>query len=84
MNADSQVDSVVVSNQGSGYTYGNIDLVAGGVPTGSTRPVFDVIIPPQGGTMEQIFLENLELRMFSCTLDLKMIFKTQTLLLVTR
>ena len=55
MNADSQVDSVVVSNQGSGYTYGNIDLVAGGVPTGSTRPVFDVIIPPQGGLWSRYF-----------------------------
>jgi len=57
MNADSQVDTVVVSNQGSGYTYGNIDLVAGGVPTGSTRPVFDVIIPPQGGHGADIFRE---------------------------
>ena len=27
MNADSQVESVTVSSQGSGYTYGNVDLV---------------------------------------------------------
>ena len=47
MNADSQVSSVVVSSQGSGYTYGNVDLVAGGVPTGTTRPTFDVIITIQ-------------------------------------
>jgi hypothetical protein len=32
--------TVTVSSQGSGYTYGNVDLVAGGVPTGTTRPVF--------------------------------------------
>ena len=49
VDANQQVSSVTVSNQGSGYTYGNVDLVAGGVPTGTTRPTFDVIIPPQGG-----------------------------------
>ena len=57
MNADSQVDSIVVSSQGSGYSYGNIDLVAGGVPTGTTRPVFNVIIPPQGGHGADIYRE---------------------------
>jgi len=57
MNADSQVASVVVSSQGSGYTYGNIDLVAGGVPTGTTRPTFDVIISPQGGHGADIYRE---------------------------
>ena len=57
INSDSQVDSVVVSNQGSGYTYGNVDLVAGGVPTGITRPTFDVIIPPQGGHGYDIYRE---------------------------
>ena len=34
---DSKIDTVTISNQGSGYTYGNLDLVAGGVPTGTTR-----------------------------------------------
>jgi hypothetical protein len=57
MNADSQVSSVVVSSQGSGYTYGNVDLVAGGVPTGTTRPTFDVIISPQGGHGADIYKE---------------------------
>ena len=57
MNADSQISSVVVSNQGSGYTYGNVDLVAGGVPTGTTRPTFDVIISPQGGHGADIYRE---------------------------
>jgi hypothetical protein len=55
--ADQKVDSVVVSNQGSGYTYGNLDLVAGGVPTGSTRPTFDVIMSPQGGHGADIYRE---------------------------
>ena len=57
MNADSQVDSIVVSSQGSGYSYGNVDLVAGGVPTGTTRPVFNVIISPQGGHGADIYRE---------------------------
>ena len=57
INNDSQVDSVVISNQGSGYTWGNIDLVKGGVPTGITRPSFDVIIPPQGGHGFDVYRE---------------------------
>ena len=57
VDANSQVSSVTVSNQGSGYTYGNVDLVAGGVPTGTTRPTFDVIIPPQGGHGADIYRE---------------------------
>jgi hypothetical protein len=55
--ADQTVDTVTVSSQGSGYTYGNVDLVDGGVPTGSTRPKFDVIIPPQGGHGYDIYRE---------------------------
>ena len=57
VDANQQVSSVTVSNQGSGYTYGNVDLVAGGVPTGTTRPSFDVIIPPQGGHGADIYRE---------------------------
>ena len=57
IDANQQVSSVTVSNQGSGYTYGNIDLAAGGVPTGTTRPTFDVIIPPQGGHGADIYRE---------------------------
>jgi len=55
--ADSKVSSITISNQGSGYTYGNVDLVAGGVPTGTTQPRFDVIIPPQGGHGADIYRE---------------------------
>ena len=41
----------------SGYTYGTIDLVAGGVPVGTTTPVFNVIVPPQGGHGADIYRE---------------------------
>ena len=57
INNDQKVDSIVVSSQGSGYTYGNVDLVAGGVPLGSSRPTFDVIIPPKGGHGYDIYRE---------------------------
>ena len=57
VDANSQVSSVTVCNQGYGYTYGNVDLIAGGVPTGTTRPTFDVIIPPQGGHGADIYRE---------------------------
>ena len=57
IDGNQEVSSVTVSNQGSGYTYGNVDLVAGGVPTGTTRPSFDVIIPPQGGHGANIYRE---------------------------
>jgi hypothetical protein len=57
VNNDQKVDSITVSNQGSGYTYGNIDLVGGSVPTGTTRPTFDVIMTPQGGHGADIYRE---------------------------
>jgi hypothetical protein len=57
VNNDSKVESVTVSSQGSGYTYGNVDLVAGGVPTGTQRPTFDVIMTPQGGHGRDIYRE---------------------------
>ena len=57
VNNDSQIESVTVSNGGSGYTYGTLDLVAGGVPVGTTDPVFNVIIPPPGGHGYDIFRE---------------------------
>ena len=54
---DQRVDSITITNQGSGYTYGNVDLTAGNVPTGTTRPTFDVIISPQGGHGADIYRE---------------------------
>ena len=46
-----------MSNGGSGYTYGSIDLVGGNVPTGSTSPIFDVVIPPPGGHGSDVYAE---------------------------
>jgi len=57
INNDSQVESITVSNQGFGYTYANVDLALGNVPTGTTRPVFDVIISPKGGHGYDIYRE---------------------------
>ena len=57
INNDSKVSSISLSNEGSGYTYGSVDLVAGGVPTGTTRPDFNVIISPEGGHGADIYRE---------------------------
>ena len=57
IDSSSQVSDVTVSSQGSGYTYGSVDLVAGGVPTGTTRPVLDVIMSPSGGHGSNIYRE---------------------------
>ena len=55
--ADSKISGVTVSNQGSGYSYGSINLQGGGVPTGTTIPTFDVIMSPQGGHGADIYRE---------------------------
>jgi hypothetical protein len=57
VNNDSKVESITISNGGSGYTYGSVDLVAGGVPTGTVSPTFDVIIPPPGGHGFDVYKE---------------------------
>jgi len=57
INGDSKIGEITISAQGSGYTFGNVDLVAGGVPTGTTRPTFDVIVTPQGGHGADIYRE---------------------------
>ena len=57
INNDSKVDSITVSRGGSNYTYGTVDLAAGNVPTGSTPPIFNVIIPPDGGHGADIYRE---------------------------
>jgi len=54
---DQRIDSITITNQGSGYTFANVDLVAGNVPTGTTRPTFDVIISPTGGHGADIYRE---------------------------
>jgi hypothetical protein len=45
---DSRVDSVVVTNGGSGYTYGILDYKSAGFPI-NIAPKFKVIIPPKDG-----------------------------------
>ena len=57
VNNDAQVESVTVSNEGFGYTYGNVDLAAGSVPTPTSQPTLDVIIPPPGGHGADIYRE---------------------------
>jgi len=57
VNNDQQIESVTVSNEGYGYTYGSVDLAAGAVPTPSTAPTLDVIIPPPGGHGKNIYSE---------------------------
>ena len=52
-----EVSTVTVSNQGSGYTFGNVDLSGGNFPTGDTIPTFDVIISPKGGHGYDIYRE---------------------------
>ena len=57
INSNSKVESVTISSGGSGYTYGTLDLAGGGAPTGTTSPVFNIIIPPQGGHGADIYRE---------------------------
>ena len=57
INSASEVSNITVSSQGSGYTYGSVDLIGGGVPTGTTRPEMDVIISPPGGHGSNIYNE---------------------------
>jgi len=57
INNDSKVESINISKGGSGYTFGSVDWESGGVPTGTTLPIFNVIVPPQGGHGADIYRE---------------------------
>jgi len=59
VNNDSRVESVTISNGGNGYTFGRVDLEAGGFPvSGATViPTFEVVIPPKGGHGADIYRE---------------------------
>ena len=57
INNDSKVETITVSKGGRGYSYGTVDLLAGNVPTGTTSPVFNVMIPPAGGHGSDIYRE---------------------------
>jgi hypothetical protein len=56
INNDSKIDAITISNGGSGYTYGTVDLDNGNVPY-TTKPTFNVIIPPQAGHGADIYRE---------------------------
>ena len=55
-NNDAKISDVTISNGGSGYTFGTLDLAAKGIE-GTTDPIFNVIIPPQGGHGADIYRE---------------------------
>lgn len=55
VNNDQKVELVTVSNGGSGYTFGTLDL--SGFVSPATKPIFNVIIPPQGGHGSNIYRE---------------------------
>ncbi len=57
VNADEKIGTVDISNQGSGYTFGTVDLVAGGISRPDSWPTLDVIIPPEGGHGKNIYRE---------------------------
>ena len=54
---DEIISSIIVTNGGSNYTYGTIDLSVISFPTGATLPKFDVIIPPKNGHAYDIYRE---------------------------
>jgi hypothetical protein len=56
-NNDRKIESISISNQGSGYTYGNVDLESSGISFGASKPTFDVIISPKGGHGANIYNE---------------------------
>ena len=56
INADQNVGSVDITNQGSNYTFGTVDIV-GGLPRPDSYPQLDVIIPPTGGHGADIYKE---------------------------
>ena len=57
VNNDAQIESVTISNEGYGYTYGNVDLDAGSIPTPTSPPTLDVIITPPGGHGKDVYRE---------------------------
>jgi hypothetical protein len=56
-NDNAEVENIFVTNGGSNYTYGTVDLIAGGLSAPTTNPVFDVIIPPKGGHGFDVYRE---------------------------
>ena len=59
VNAAGKIDSVEITNGGSGYTFGTVGLSDIGLsnPDGSTDAAFNVIVPPQDGHGADIYRE---------------------------
>jgi hypothetical protein len=60
INDNFQVESITVSNGGSGYTYGSVDIESSDISTteiGFSSPLFEVVIPPIGGHGSDIYRE---------------------------
>jgi hypothetical protein len=56
-NSNAEVENIFVTSGGQNYTYGRVDVLAGGLPTPLVNPEFDVIIPPKGGHGYDIYNE---------------------------
>lgn len=60
INDNFQVESITVSNGGSGYTYASVDIGDSDISTtevGFSSPIFEVVIPPLGGHGYDIYRE---------------------------
>ena len=59
INADGKIQSVDISNGGSGYSFGTLDLDGAGITnsSSSTDAVTSVVIPPPGGHGSDIYEE---------------------------
>jgi hypothetical protein len=54
---DSRVESINITNGGSGYTFASVDWRSSAIVSQEVDPVFEVIIPPQGGHGFDIYRE---------------------------
>jgi hypothetical protein len=60
INDNFQIESIVVSNGGSGYTYASVDIESSDISTsemGYSSPIFEVVIPPSTGHGFDIYRE---------------------------
>lgn len=57
INSNSKLESVTITNGGSNYTHGILDLRSSGIPLGSTPASVDIIIPPKNGHGYDIYRE---------------------------
>ena len=57
VNADGKIQSVDISNGGSGYSFGTLDLDGAGITNSasSTDAVTSIVIPPSGGHGSDVY-----------------------------